>query len=350
MKMASVIGSWVTRQILFDSDDQAIFLAIVSAQLRSGRTYPAIFRDLQTDANRYIRELARRSLSPTTQFFAENYAYYLGARRSELLVLAQRHNSVHEFIDHIINPKTPISFYHAVFLSLAAEWITLALLITAACALYSYNDSLVTAGIDFSTSQFYAIGEFLTVYRYPILITIGLNVYLYLAYQNSTSAVRQKLKRLGLYRFNDSLYAIDLFTTFRILTSSAAKGGAAINVPSLFDELSRMYGATPLRQKQFSAIRYSLSHGSTLRESLASTDILSAAEMSLYRGLTASNTLEEHHAAAGAVVDQLTAKTRLQLKRFSQSTKLMLYSLVGILLVFAMVLALGGGMQLLDTY
>ena len=338
-----------TRLFLFDESDQELFLSIVSTQLRHGRTYAAIFKDLQFDTNRYHKELARRSLDPDTQFFADNYADLVGSRRARLLVLAQRYNSVEAFIDHVLHPKTDLSLLKPFVLKLLSEWLFFLVLVAVTAAVYIYGDLISALYIDISGTDLYLAGGILVEYWLFFLIAALIAAYVYLENRSNPTPLRTAMKRLGLYGFYDNKYAIELFTTFHILTESAKKGGSAINIPALFNRLFEVYGDTPLRQQQFRTITHSLARGSTLRDALRKTNLLPPAEMSLYFGLTPFNTIEQHNAAARTVVDQLTKKTELRIKRAALNISIWLYSAIAIGAIGVLEMTMSSALQLLES-
>lgn len=342
------IRSFFLRLFVFDAMEQSLYLSVLAAQLRGGRTYQAIFRDLLQDSSKHVRELARRSLSPTTQYFAESYADYFGRRRTALLVLAQRHNSVETFIDHVLQPKTTISVFRSVFTGLAMEWLMSVVFLALAATMYLYGDILQQAFGDFSGSFLYRLGAFLVENNVEIILIGAGLLFAYFFFRNRPSPIRTQLKTLGCYVFRDALFAIEFLTAFRVLTTAAEKGGESVSIPTLIVEMRRVYGIPPLRASQFRAMQHSLARGTTFRDAVADSGILDRPEISLYRGLTPDNTTVQHRAAASAVADQLTQKTALRLKRFTQSISFTLYLFLATGILVMIDVLMGGGLSMQD--
>ena len=345
----AALRSLFLRAFVFDEMEQSLYLSVISAQLRGGRTYQAIFRDMLLDSSKHVRELARRSLSPTTQYFADGYADYFGRRRAALLVLAQRHNVVEAFIEHVLQPKTTISVFRSIFAALAMEWLTTAVFLALSVAMYLYGDVLRLAFGDISGSFLYRLGRLLVEYRFALTAACAGLLFAYLHFGDRPSPFRAQLKSLGCYAFRDSLFAIEFLATFRVLAGAAdEKGGQAASVPNLTGELFRVYGGTPLRARQFRAMQRALAGGKTFRDAIADSGLLERAEFSLYRGLTPDNTMEQHRNAAGAVADQLTRKTVLRLKRLAQTVNFALYLFLAAGMVVMIDVLMGGGISARD--
>ncbi len=338
-----------TRWLLFDRPEQDIFLTVLSAQLRNGRTRSAIFSEMQTDPSRHVRELARRATDQRAEYFAENFGDYFGQERAAMLTLAQRHNSETDFIDHMLAAEEPVPFWRETVFELWANWAILLLLLGVTASLYIFNPEISAAFIDLSGTELYALGAFI-VENAVLLAAGGAGAaLLYLAVRGGDVPLREPLARRGFFRFHDAAHAIAWLTTFRILTGSAAAGGRQLNMPVLMAEIAAAFSRDRHHRHQFGIVRSAMAGGSTLRDALAQTSLLPDPELRLFRGLTPTGTLEEHHAAAAAVVDQLEGKTRIGLKSARFFATIFLNAANGIIIVLAMGLLMGSGLNLLDA-
>lgn len=338
-----------------------MFLNVIASQLRGGRNLVAIFRDLRMDENKHIRKLATDAESPENPYFATRMPHHLGTHKANLLVLAQRYNALEPFITHLVNHKKPYNFFRSFILRYIVEWFMLGVFIASAIAMYLYADFLQNAFGDFSESLLYDCGRFLVTFQFPVYMSLAAFALLYAYFADNPHPVRKQLTKLGFYVFRDNDYLIELLTTFHLLTQSAHSAGVAVNTPELIRQLAGIYGGGPptdstylrvsrnkVREEHFHVIQDHLSRGRSLRDALALARLLPSSEMSLYRGITPRNTIEEHSRAAKMVLDQLTVKTEIKMRRTSASVGFFLYSALGFGMIFMLDVLAGGATNMME--
>ena len=361
MNILQTIRIFWIRTFVFDNNDQSLFLSVIASQLRGGRNLVTIFRDLQIDDNKHIRKLSRKALDPENPYFATRMPEYLGRHRANLLVMAQKFNALEAFITHVLDYKKPYSLLNSIFFRYIMEWFMLAIIASLACAMYLYADLLQLAFGDFTDSLLYDTGAILVEFQFLFYGVFASLTLTYLYFADRPLPLRNQLKKLGLYQFRDADYLIELMTTFHLLTKSATAAGVAVNTPELVRQLAGIYGGGPptdasylpvprrkIRDDQFHNIQQSLARGQSLRDALAMSRMLPSLEMSLYRGLTPKNTIEEHSRAAEMVADQITTKTKIKMRRFSQSIGFILYCALGLGMVLLLDIFSGGATNIMD--
>ena len=339
---SSRIREVLNRYVLFTESDRSLYLTMIAAQLRGGRSYNAIFKDLLLDRNPHIRKLSELSLRPTSDFFASLYQPYFGSKHARLLQLAQKYSVVPEFIDNVLT-KRPIdlSVFNAVIVKYITEWIIFVALLILPIVLYLNHAQLQESIGDFSSTLLYQIGSFLVEYRFLILSVMAGAACAYLYFLHEPGANRSMLASVGLYFFQDTAYAIELLSTIRILTSN--RDTHAVHQQQLLSELSRIYGTNSFRRTQFRSLQVAIARGATLRNAMSETQILPAQELSLFRGLCPRNTVAEIHAASEVVANQLTAKLRLRIRVFATTIGTVLYTYLGFAMLSVIEITMGGG-------
>ncbi len=341
------IKNAMVKLFLFDHRKRALFLTIVSAQLKSGRPYQDVFKSLLKSTNQYYRALAQKSLNPKSEFFASDYGDLFPERTAHLLTLSQRFNAVSEFIDESINTdKKSISVLSSVILTSMLE-ITMAVIGTALfVALYLYNDVLASSFADFSDTVAYHMGATLFLYKELILIVAAAVAGTYFFYLNRPGEFRLQLKTLGFYRFHDANFAIEFFSMVKIMTRAGISLGGSIK--SLIDELSLIYGTNNLRRSQFATLRSELGKGSLFRSAIEKTNILGAQSLDVFHGLAPDESAGEICKASEAVADLLTVVTKAEINYLSKSVHFGLLLYLAIVMLAVVDLTLGGGISVLN--
>lgn len=334
------------RTFVFDDNDRNTFLSIIAAQLRGKRNLPAIFEDLQKDANKEIAKIARHALSPGVNFFAEGLEERLGRRRAQLLVLAQRYSALEPFIRELVNRKRPWSLFKAIVTANILEWLMTVVLIAGAIALYIQAPVIAETLIDLSGTRLAKTGGNLLVYGPPGLGVAAAIAAVYVYIGGKPGETREALAKAGCYKIRDAETAIDVFTTLGLLCRSALVTGAAPNMPALFRELGTIFANDTNSKAIFRRIQLALSAGQTVREAIIQSKILPPNESRLYHGMTRNNTLGEHAEAATMVAEQLELRTTSTVQKTTGTISLLLYAVLGIMIVISVDTLMGAGVAM----
>ena len=340
------IRSLFVKQFLFDDRKQALFLTIISSQLKSGRTYQDVFKSLLKSTNQYYRVLAQKALNPKSEYFASEYGDLFPQSTADLLALSQRFNAVPQFIDESINTdKKSISIFSSVILTSVLE-IVLTLVGTALfVALYLYNDSLAAGLADFSDSVAYAIGEGFYNFKEIIIVLLATAGITYFYNLNRPSEFRYKLKNIGFYHFHDANFAIELFSIVKIMTSSGIAQGGSIK--SLVDELSLIYGTNNLRRSQFATLKSQLGKGELFHTAIDKANILGPESLDVFHGLAPDESAGEICKASEAVASLLTVVTKAEISYLSKTVHFGILLYLAIVMLAVVDLTLGGGVSVL---
>lgn len=338
-----------TRTFIFDEDKQNLFLRILSSQLRSGRPYQDIFKSMLRSPNNNYRELAKRSLSPTSEFFASKYDEHFEEDTAKLLVLAQKFNAVPDFIDYSINnpDKRALSVMSVVVAPKVME-IGLTILFTVLfCALYIFNEQISADFADFSTSLPYSIGGlFVENYVWFSFVFAGFLATYFYNYV-TVGDIRNRLKKVSFYRFSDAKFAIDLFRVMAIMTGGDNSQGT--NIRALISELSLIFGRNRYRRHQFSVLRSEIVKGKPLHQALSTSEILDPDSLELFRGLAPNESISEISKASRAVADLLCTKTKGEIGFFSKNVNFALLMYLAVAFLAVIQVSLGGGTDLFNT-
>ena len=334
--------SWLEnlkRQLVFDSDKQVLFLTILSAQIKSGRSYQDIFRSMLRGTNKIHRELAAKSLSPHSAYFASQYIGYFPQKTTKLLQMAQKFNAVPQLIDQTINAdKKSTSLISKLLIPNSTE-ILMALAFTSAfIAEIAFTDISGT-----TASQ---IGGFFYGNRWLLsfLLMGAFSVYTYNL--SAPTRLRLVLKKLKLFHFYDASFCIELFTTIKVMTASGVAQGGGIRL--LMEELSTVFATNKLRQHQFALLRLEISRGKKFQDALAVSGILDPDSLDLFRGLAPNESPSELHSASAAVSSVLFEKTKVEVNFLAKNFNFGLLIYIMFLLLAVTDLSLGGGIDIFN--
>ncbi|MDP2129214.1 MAG: hypothetical protein Q8K97_17770 [Pseudohongiella sp.] len=342
--------SWMEnlkRQLVFDTDKQVLFLTILSAQLKSGRSYQDIFRSMLRGTNKIHRELAAKSLNPNSAYFASQYTGYFPQKTTKLLQMAQKFNTVPQLIDLTINAdKKSTSLISKLLIPNITEILMAVVFTSAFIAMYIYNDAIEIAFTDISGTTASQIGGFFYSYRWLLsFLTMGtLGVYLY--HLTAPTRFRLALKKLKFYHFYDAGFCIELFTTMKVMTASGVAQGGGIRL--LMEELSTVFATNKLRQHQFALLRLEISRGKKFQDALDTSGILDPDSLDLFRGLAPNESPTELHLASAAVSSVLFEKTKVEVNFLAKNFNFGLLIYIMFLLLAVTDLSLGGGIDIFN--
>lgn len=306
------LKSTFTQLFLFDKDKQDTFLVILASQVKKGRPLQEVFKSFLRNKNQYYRKLAVEALDPKKKNFAEGFAEYFPSDTVKLLSLAQTYNVIPEFIERTLTrDDKPISFVDAVIIKSVMEIIFFFVSIISCVAFYLFVPDFLGVTVDVSKSKVYVLGSYVVIFSPFILFALTIFSLIYLGHKHEPGTMRESLKRAGLYKFYDSTFSINLFTSISIMFGEGANERADIR--SLILELASVYGSNKLRRNQFAILSSELSKGRLFKDALYESKILGDETLDIFSGLAPDESIEEIAKASDAVADLLRAKTKAEL-------------------------------------
>ena len=346
--MLQGLHHWYLQTIGCDRQERAVFLSIIASQLESDRSYQEIFQSFAAGDNANFKRLARLALKSDSDGFASGFEPYFGKKDAQMLVLGQKFNQVPRTVEKLLEKREPeLSVGTMALKRNAIEWVCLAALLVVAVGLYLASAGLAQDLVDLRDTNLVVIGGLLYEYAAAWGLLAAVTWMGYVNWRDKPGPVRKRLKRLGLYRFHDALYAIELMQVLELMTHTQ-HGGGGVNTRSIVEELKPIFARSRLRKAQFVQLLVDVRYGKSFTRALGTAGILPAQEFELFRGLTTNQSIEQINRAARAVSQQLKAQTLLRIRAFGTRVKVIVVVVTLMLMAALIEITVGAGTRLVS--